>query len=164
MNIQFKLNGEDVELDVAVNESLLAVLRANGVFGVKHGCESGECGMCTVLVDGVPMNSCVMLAAQANGRSITTIEGVGGEQMRGWKGSEPLHALQTAFVETGAIQCGYCTPAMILATVALYAKTPNPTIPQAQEAISGNLCWCGDQARIIGSITKKAIRAKRGVA
>ena len=134
MNIQFKLNGEDVAYDIAVNATLLAVLRANGIFGVKHGCESGECGMCTVLVDGVPMNTCVMLAVQANGRSITTIEGVGGDQMRGWKGSEPLHALQTAFVETGAIQCGYCTPAMILAARSLLDRETSPSEAQVREA------------------------------
>ena len=118
MRIEFQLNGANVVYDVTPGQTLLAALRAHGLFGVKHGCETGECGACAVLVDGVPANSCVMLAAQAAGRSITTIEGVGGEQMRGWRGSEPLHALQTAFVETGAIQCGYCTPGMILAAKA----------------------------------------------
>jgi putative selenate reductase molybdopterin-binding subunit len=156
VNIQFRLNGEDFERDIAPHQTLLAVLRASGIFGVKHGCETGECGACTVLVDGVPMNSCVMLAAQANGRGITTIEGIGGDQMRGWKGSEPLHALQTAFVETGAIQCGYCTPAMILAARSLLEREANPGEAQVREALTGVLCRCTGYLKPVQAILRAA--------
>jgi len=116
-----------VEFDAAPNDTLLAALRRQGLFGVKHGCETGECGACVVLLDGVPVTSCVILASQADGRDVVTIEGLGGQQERGWRGSEPLHALQTAFVETGAIQCGYCTPGMIVAATALLERNPVPT-------------------------------------
>jgi putative selenate reductase molybdopterin-binding subunit len=137
MRITFRLNGQNVELEARPGQTLLSALRDNGVLGVKHGCETGECGACTVLLDGVPRNSCVMLAAQASGYAITTIEGLGGLQMRGWRGSEPLHALQTAFIETGAIQCGYCTPAMIIAASALLSRESSPTESQIREALTG---------------------------
>src|SRR5689334_10454682 len=104
MNVQLSMNTVLHELDAGAHDTLLAILRRNGFFGVKHGCEDGTCGACHVLVDGVPVNSCVTLAAQVGGQKITTIEGVGGEQQRGYKGSQPLDPLQTAFVEAGAIQ------------------------------------------------------------
>jgi putative selenate reductase molybdopterin-binding subunit len=156
MRIEFQLNGENVIYDVTPGQTLLAALRAHGLFGVKHGCETGECGACAVLVDGVPVNSCVMLAAQASGRAITTIEGVGGEQMRGWRGSEPLHALQTAFVETGAIQCGYCTPGMILAAKALLDKEPSPSEAQVREALAGVLCRCTGYLKPVQAVLRAA--------
>ncbi len=156
MDISLRLNGEDVTYQITPNQTLLAVLRANGVFGVKHGCDTGECGACAVLVDGVPINSCVMLAAQADGCEIITIEGVGGEQMRGWRGSEPLHALQTAFIETGAIQCGYCTPGMILAAMALLDKEPNPSEAQVREALSGVLCRCTGYLKPVQAVIRAA--------
>ena len=120
MELRLTINGQERSVEVALGETLLTVLRRLGYFGVKYGCKNGACGACSVIVHmpGKParvQNSCVTLAAQVDGCAITTIEGVGGEQGRGWRGSEPLHALQDAFVETGAIQCGYCTPAMILA-------------------------------------------------
>src|SRR5438105_7597783 len=142
MNIKLTVNDEGLVLDVGANETLLAVLRRSGYFGVKHGCEDGTCGACLVLVDGAPTNACVTLAAQVADRHITTIEGIGGEQRRGWKGSEPLHPLQQAFVETGAIQCGYCTPGLILAAKALLDQNPAPSEAEVREALSGVLCRC----------------------
>jgi putative selenate reductase molybdopterin-binding subunit len=156
MIIQFRLNGEDADWEVAPNQTLLSALRANGIFGVKHGCETGECGACVALIDGVPRNTCIMLAAQASGHSITTIEGIGGEQMRGWKGSEPLHALQTAFVESGAIQCGYCTPAMILAAKSLLDRESNPDEAQVREALTGVLCRCTGYLKPVQAILRAA--------
>jgi putative selenate reductase molybdopterin-binding subunit len=156
MDISLRLNDEDVTYEITPNQTLLAVLRANGVFGVKHGCETGECGACAVLVDGVPINSCVILAAQVDGCEVTTIEGIGGEQMRGWRGSEPLHALQTAFIETGAIQCGYCTPGMIVAAKSLLDKEPNPTEAQVREALSGVLCRCTGYLKPVQAVIRAA--------
>ncbi len=156
MQVTFKLNGDDTTLDVRPGQTLLSVLRENGVFGVKHGCETGECGACAVLFDGRPVNSCVMLAAQVGGHTIETIEGVGGLQQRGWKGSEPLHALQTAFIETGAIQCGYCTPAMILAASALLDAEPNPTEDEVRQALTGVLCRCTGYLKPVQAVLRAA--------
>ena len=156
MIVEFTLNGEAVAYDAAANETLLMVLRRHGVFGVKHGCETGECGACLVLVDGTPMTSCVMLASQAAGRNVTTVEGVGGRQERGWRGSEPLHALQVAFIETGAIQCGYCTPGMILAAKALLEKTAHPTEAQVREALAGVLCRCTGYVKPVEAVLRAA--------
>src|SRR5690606_41655174 len=115
MDITFKLNGETVTFEARPGQTLLSLLRENGYFGVKHGCETGECGACAVLLDGEPVNTCVMLAAQAAGRDVHTIEGIGGTPRRGWRGSEPRHALRAALMEPGAIQCGDGTPGMSLA-------------------------------------------------
>lgn len=142
MDINLIVNDENKSLDISSNETLLSLLRRYAYFGVKHGCEDGSCGACLVLVDGKPVNSCVTLAAQVAGKHVTTIEGIGGEQQRGWKGTEPLHPLQQAFVETGAIQCGYCTPGLILAAKALLDQNPNPTEGEIREALSGVLCRC----------------------
>ena len=120
MEINLRINAEDKTFQVASGDLLLDLLRREGYFGVKHGCEDGTCGACTVLVNGTPRTSCTMLAAQADGAEITTIEGVahvvpdGQGPSQGWRGNVDLHPIQQAFVETGAIQCGYCTPAMIL--------------------------------------------------
>ncbi len=160
MKIQFTLNGQTMEADAAPNDTLLVVLRRNGVFGVKHGCETGECGACLVLLDGVPVTSCVMLAAQAGGRDIVTIEGVGGAQERGWRGSEPLHALQTAFVETGAIQCGYCTPGMIIAAKALLDRNPMPTDVEVRDALAGVLCRCTGYVKPVEAVLRAAARLR----
>ncbi len=156
MHIRLRLNGEDRDFEVMPGQTLLSALRSNGLFSVKHGCETGECGACAVLVDGIPVNSCVMLAAQAAGRSVMTIEGVGGAQMRGWRGSEPLHALQTAFVEMGAIQCGYCTPAMIIAAITLLDRNPNPTEMEVREALTGVLCRCTGYLKPVQAILRAA--------
>lgn len=142
MQLSLTINNELKSFDISPNETLLHMLRRNGYFGVKHGCENGECGACAVLLNGVPVNSCVMLAAQAGGKHVTTIEALGEVEEQGWKRTEGLHALQKAFVELGALQCGYCTPAMILAAKALLEQNPNPTESQVRDALSGVLCRC----------------------
>ncbi len=124
MKISLNINDSLYEPLVNPGASLLSVLRGLGFYGAKHGCETGECGACTVLLDGKPVNSCVMLAAQAEGHRIETIEALGEHPEKGWKESEGLHPLQQAFVESGAIQCGYCTPAQILAAKELWSANP----------------------------------------
>jgi putative selenate reductase molybdopterin-binding subunit len=156
MRLSLTINDEWKEIAIQPYETLLRALRRSGYFGVKHGCENGECGACAVLVDGVPMNSCVMLAAQAQGKHITTIEAIGEVEEQGWKKTEGLDPLQQAFVETGAIQCGYCTPAMILAAKALLAKNPNATEEQVREALSGVLCRCTGYVKPIQAILRVA--------
>ncbi len=160
MNIALTVNDQHQTLAISPHETLLAVLRREGYFGVKHGCEDGSCGACTVLIDGVPRNACVTLAAQADGCAITTIEGISGEQMRGWKGSAPLHVLQEEFVETGAIQCGYCTPAQILTAQVLLDAEPNPTEAQVRDAISGVLCRCTGYLKPVQAVLRAAARLR----
>ncbi|NDJ77663.1 MAG: molybdopterin-dependent oxidoreductase [Chloroflexi bacterium] len=160
MKITFELNGQAVEFDAAPNDTLLAILRQNGVFGVKHGCETGECGACLVLLDGIPLTSCMVLAAQVDGRAVVTVEGVGGEQERGWRGSEPLHELQTAFIETGAIQCGYCTPGMIIAAKALLDRNAMPTETEVREALAGVLCRCTGYVKPVEAVLRAAARLR----
>ena len=132
--LDLKVNGESKQWTIAPGDLLLDVLRREGYFGVKRGCESGECGACTVLVNGKPINSCLMFAAQAEGCEVLTIEGV--EQ--GGK----LDPLQEAFLEYGAVQCGFCTPGMILSAKALLAERPDPTEAEVREALAGNFCRC----------------------
>ncbi|MDF1500378.1 MAG: molybdopterin-dependent oxidoreductase [Anaerolineales bacterium] len=157
MQIQFLLNGEPVELDVAGDTLLLDALRDEfGLFGVKHGCETGECGACTVLFDGQPVNSCVMLAAQVEGHSITTIESVGEHPDQGWRSGAGLDAVQQAFVETGAIQCGFCTPAMVLAARSLLAANPEPSEEEVRESLSGVLCRCTGYIKPVQAILRAA--------
>jgi putative selenate reductase molybdopterin-binding subunit len=142
MELSLNINGTVHELDVLPGESLLKALRRLGFFGAKHGCETGECGSCTLLLDGKPINSCVMLAAQAHGHSIQTIEAIGQHPQQGWKHTDGLHPLQQAFVESGAIQCGYCTPAQILAAKELLDRNPSPSEADVRDALSGVLCRC----------------------
>jgi len=139
MKITLTINGETKGLEIAPHETLLRVLRREGYFSVKHGCEDGTCGACTVLVNGEPRASCITLAAQVDGAEITTVEGLSGPQMRGWRGSAPLHPIQQAFIETGAMQSGYDAPAMILAAKALLDRNPNPTEEEVRDALSGVL-------------------------
>ena len=160
MRTSLTINGQEFVFDVSPRETLLAVLRRAGFFGVKHGCEDGSCGACTVLVDGRPLNSCITLAAQVQGCQITTIEGIGGEQWRGWKGSEPLHILQEAFIETGAIQCGYCTPAQILTAAVLLEAEPNPSEQQVRDAISGVLCRCTGYVKPVEAVQRAAAQLR----
>jgi aerobic-type carbon monoxide dehydrogenase small subunit (CoxS/CutS family) len=134
IQLDLKVNGESKQWTIAPGDLLLDVLRREGYFGVKRGCESGECGACTVLVDGKPINSCVMFAAQAGGCEVLTIEGV---EQRG-----KLDPLQEAFLELGAVQCGFCTPGMILSAKALLAERPDPTEAEVREALAGNFCRC----------------------
>ncbi|MGE5139868.1 MAG: molybdopterin-dependent oxidoreductase [Rudaea sp.] len=158
MNLIVTINGETKTLEAAANETLLHALRHNGYFGVKHGCENGECGACAVLLDGKPVASCVMLAAQAEGKQITTIEGLGEAADQGWKQTAGLDRIQQAFVETGAIQCGYCTPAMVLAAKALLDRNPDPTEEQVRDALSGVLCRCTGYVKPVQAV----LRAARG--
>jgi aerobic-type carbon monoxide dehydrogenase small subunit (CoxS/CutS family) len=134
MLIRLKVNGESKEWTIAPGDILLDVLRREGYFGVKRGCETGECGACTILVVDRPINSCLMFAAQAEGCEILTIEGLA----RG----ETLDPIQEAFLEHGAVQCGYCTPGMILSAKALLARQPDPTEEEVREALAGNYCRC----------------------
>lgn len=142
MQLNLTINDESKTWDIAPNETLLHALRAHGYFGVKRGCDNGECGACAALVDGAAMNSCMLLAAQAEGKHITTIESLGQVAEQGWKQTEGLHPIQQAFIEVGAIQCGYCTPAQILAAKALLDQTLTPTEAQVRDALSGVLCRC----------------------
>ncbi len=135
---------------------MLAVLRRLGYFGVKHGCETGECGACAVLLDGKPVNSCVMLAAQAEGHAIQTIEALGEHPEQGWKITAGLHPLQQAFVESGAIQCGYCTPAQILAAKELLERNPDPSEAEVREALSGVLCRCTGYLKPVQAVLRAA--------
>lgn len=149
MIITLEVNGEIHEVKIRPYWTLLDVIRKElHLTGTKLGCGSGECGACTVLVEGKPVNSCLMLAAQAEGKKITTIEGIGqcGE----------LHLLQEAFLRHGAIQCGYCTPGMILSAKALLDENPNPTEDEVKEAISGNICRCTGYFKIVEAILATA--------
>ena len=137
MKISLNINNTLVEPSVTPGASLLSVLRGLGYYGAKHGCETGECGACTVLLDGKPVNSCVMLAVQADGHRIQTIEALGEHPEKGWKVSAGLHPLQLAFVESGAIQCGYCTPAQILAAKELLDRNPNPSEAEVRDSPVG---------------------------
>jgi putative selenate reductase molybdopterin-binding subunit len=157
MLIDFLLNGESIQVGVSPDKTLLTLLREDlGLFGVKHGCETGECGACTVLLDGAPMNACVMLAVQVDGHAITTIESVGEHPDQGWHKTEGLDAIQAAFVETGAIQCGFCTPAMVLSARVLLEKNPNPTEADVRESLSGILCRCTGYRKPVQAILRAA--------
>ncbi|HZS47170.1 MAG TPA: (2Fe-2S)-binding protein [Blastocatellia bacterium] len=134
MKITININGSSCEADVKPNTSLLEFLREQGLWSVKHGCETGECGACAVLVNGKLRNTCIMLAAQARAASITTLEGIGD--------FDNLHPLQSAFVDCGAIQCGYCTPAMILAAYALSKEKQIITEEDVRDVLAGVLCRC----------------------
>jgi carbon-monoxide dehydrogenase small subunit len=149
--IQLTVNGEAHDVLVAVHKTLLEVLREDlGLTGTKHGCEVGECGTCTVLVDGEPVLSCLALPVGLEGRAITTVEGMA-EHGR-------LHPLQQAFAELGAAQCGYCTPGILLTAQALLADTPNPTRGQIKEALAGNLCRCTGYTKILDAVELAALR------
>jgi putative selenate reductase molybdopterin-binding subunit len=163
MRLQLLINNVLQDIEAQPGESLLKVLRRFGYFGVKHGCETGECGACAVLLDGKPVNTCVFLAAQAEGHEIRTIESVGEHPELGWKASRGLHPLQQAFVETGAIQCGYCTPAMILAAQELLSRVPDPSEAQVRDALSGVLCRCTGYLKPVQAVLRAAA-AMRGEA
>jgi putative selenate reductase molybdopterin-binding subunit len=148
MELELRINGVIKSLDVAANESLMTTLRNEGYFSVKHGCETGECGACTVLVDGVPRPSCVTLAAQTGGCTLTTVESLGTARQ--------LHPLQEAFIDTGAIQCGFCTPGMLLSAYALLKRNPRPTEEDVRDAISGNLCRCTGYVKPVQAVLRAA--------
>ena len=147
--IQLTINGEPVEAAVSTNQTLVQFLREDmGLTGTKHGCGLGDCGACTVLMDGKAVNSCLVLAIQADGTAIMTIEGLAE--------NGNLHPLQQAFVDKGAIQCGFCTPGMILSAKALLDEKPNPSELEIRTAISGNLCRCTGYQKIVQAVDEAA--------
>lgn len=151
--ITFTLNGEAVSCDVDIRQSLLDVLRDEfEMTGVKEGCSVGECGACTVLIDGQTMESCLYLAVWANHKNITTIEGIA-------TADGQLDPVQQAFIDAGAVQCGYCTPGMILASEQLLANNPTPTRAEIRRGISGNMCRCTGYQKIVDAV---ALAAKNG--
>ena len=145
MKLAITINGELREADVWGGDSLLTALRDGfGLPGSKNACEQGECGSCSVLVDGELVCSCLVLAAQANGHEVTTVEGLA-------RGDE-LHRVQRAFVDAGAVQCGFCTPGLVVATADLLERTPSPSDDEIREALSGNLCRCTGYAKIFDAV------------
>ena len=156
MNITLTINGNKHEISCAPSETLLTSVRRLGYYGVKFGDEQGLSGADTVLLDGKPVNAGSILAAQAEGHNIVTIEGLGEHPDQGWRKSDGLHPLQQAFVETGAIQCGYCTPGQILAAKTLLDKNPNPTEEEVREAIAGVLCRCTGYVKPVQAVLKAA--------
>ena len=152
--INFVLNGSEVAVDVEAHQRLIDVLRGSlGHTGTKEGCGEGECGACTVIVDGRAVNSCLYPALEAEGRSITTIEGLRSIDNQ-------LSVIQQAFVERGGIQCGFCTPGMIMSTKALLDQNPDPTEEEIRDALVGNLCRCTGYVQIIESVKSAAQKLK----
>ena len=152
MKITLRINGQQQETDVWEGESLLFALRERlGLPGSKNACEQGECGSCSVLMDGELVCSCLVLAAQAEGHDVVTVEGLGRD--------EQLHPVQQAFAETGAVQCGFCTPGLIVATADLLARNSDPSDDEIREALSGNLCRCTGYAKIFDAVRLAASRA-----
>jgi len=147
--IQLTVNGQSVDAAVEPNRTLLQFLREDlGLTGTKHGCGLGDCGACTVILDGQAVNSCLVLAIHANGREVLTIEGLAE--------NGKLHPIQQAFVDKGSIQCGFCTPGMILSAKALLDANPKPTEQEIRMAISGNLCRCTGYQKIVEAIGEAA--------
>jgi aerobic carbon-monoxide dehydrogenase small subunit len=148
-SVRMRVNGQDIEVDVSPLMSLVEVLREHlGLRGTKIGCNKGECGACTVLMNGQAVNACLILAPQAEGADIWTIEGISA------KGE--LHPLQEAFLSEGAVQCGYCTPGMIMSGIALLRKTTQPTESDITHAMAGNLCRCTGYQKIVRAIQRCA--------
>ena len=156
MMIRFILNGEKKEFETPADRRVVDLLREDlGLTGTKESCGMGECGSCTVLVDGVTRLSCLMLAAQLQGCSIITIEGLGSK--------ETLHPIQEAFVEKGAVQCGFCIPGMVLASVDLLRENPAPTRKEIRGGLSGNLCRCTGYQKIVDAVEYAASRVEEKV-
>ena len=154
MKITFFLNGKETEVDAPSDQRVVDLLREDlNLTGTKEGCGSGECGACTILVDGESRLSCLMLATQLEGRRITTIEGLaaGGK----------LHPLQEAFVESGAVQCGFCVPGMVLAAVDLLQRNPDPARMEIREGLSGNLCRCTGYQKVVDAVEGAAKKIKK---
>jgi carbon-monoxide dehydrogenase small subunit len=152
MKLSLTVNGEAHETEVWPGESLLYALRERlGLPGSKNACEQGECGSCSVLLDGTLVCACLVLAAQADGHEVVTVEGVAE--------GDGLHRVQEAFAETGAVQCGFCTPGLIVATVDLLRRTSEPTDDEIREALSGNLCRCTGYAKIFDAVRLAARQA-----
>jgi carbon-monoxide dehydrogenase small subunit len=147
--ITLTVNGQQHTVTTAANRTLLQLLREDiGLTGTKDGCSEGECGACTVIMDGKPVNACLILAPQADGRAVVTIEGIGTRQAP--------HPLQTAFVEDGAVQCGYCIPGIIMSSYALLQHNPQPSDEDIRQAIAGNLCRCTGYTKIVSAVKKAA--------
>ncbi len=154
--INFILNGFEVSAEVESHKMLTEILRDTfQLTGTKEGCGQGECGACTVLIDGISVNSCLFPAFEADGKSVTTIEGLIGE-------GNKLHSIQESFVENGGIQCGFCTPGMIMSAKALLDENPNPGYEEIRKGISGNLCRCTGYIQIIESVKKAAPETETG--
>ena len=152
MRISLTVNGEPLEADLWGGESLLLVLRDTlELPGSKNACEQGECGSCSVLLDGALVCSCLVLGAQAEGHEVVTIEGLAGD--------EDLHPVQQAFVDAGAVQCGFCTPGLVVAVADLLERSPHPGEDEIREALSGNLCRCTGYAKIFDAVRLAAERA-----
>ena len=151
MRIALTVNGEAREAEVWAGESLLTALRDRlGLPGSKNACEQGECGSCSVLLDGTLVCSCLVLGAQADGHEVVTVEGLAGE--------DGLHPVQEAFVEAGAVQCGFCTPGLVVAAADLLQENPEPTDDEIREALSGNLCRCTGYQKILDAVRLAAAR------
>jgi len=149
--LHMTVNGRSVDLSVKPSWTLLYVLREElGLTGTKKGCEQGDCGACTVLLDGLPVNACLVLALQAEGCAVETIEGLGT--------AENLHPLQESFLENGAVQCGYCTPGTLMSASALLRDNPSPSLDEIRRGISGNLCRCTGYTKIVKAIQHAASR------
>ncbi len=151
MRVTLRVNGEEHEADCWEGESLLYILRERlGFPGSKNACEQGECGSCSVLLDGTLVCACLVLAAQAEGHDVTTVEGFGS--------GEELDPVQQAFVDAGAVQCGFCTPGLVVAAAALLRDNPAPSDGEIREALSGNLCRCTGYAKIVDAVRLAAER------
>jgi len=151
LEIELNVNGKVLAISVSPQKTLLEVLREDlGLTGTKEGCSEGECGVCTVLLDGLPVRSCLLLAVDVRGRKITTIEGLAQ--------GDKLHPLQTAFIEQGAIQCGFCTPGMILSAKALLDQNPSPSEEEIRVGLSGNLCRCTGYIKIFRAVQAASLR------
>ena len=148
VEIKLKINNEDKIFRVKINERLVDALRANGYKGIKKGCYQGSCGACTVLINGRPMNSCLIPAASAGGFEITTIEGLGE--------NDNLHPLQESILETGGVQCGYCTPGFLISSYALLKNNPDPTMDEIKRATDGNLCRCTGYVKKLEAVERAA--------
>ena len=145
MRVELTVNGELREVEVWPGESLLVTLRDRlELPGSKNACEQGECGSCSVLLDGVLVCACLVLAAQVDGHDVTTVEGL--------REGDELHRVQQAFVDAGAVQCGFCTPGLVVATADLLARVPSPSDDEIREALSGNLCRCTGYAKIFDAV------------
>lgn len=153
MKIKLTINGVPRETEIAPDEKLLDLLRREGYFGVKFGCGRGECGVCTVLLDGRAVNSCITFAAQAHNRSVTTVEGIGTP--------DNLHPIQEAILDHGAAQCGYCTPGIICLARDFLDENPDPTEEQVRDALKGNLCRCTGYQKYVEAILDAAGRMRK---
>ncbi len=151
MTVTFKLNGKNVKCDVDGKTLLVDTIRETfGLTGTKKACGTGDCGACTILLNGKAIRSCTYLTAMVDGKEVTTIEGI--------EGPDGLHPVQQAFIDAGAVQCGYCIPGMVLTSIALLNENPNPTDDEIRHALSGNLCRCTGYVKIIDAVKLAAKR------